>query len=117
MQLFQAQLSFALGCHVLMEMDSIKPEGDVVLVPQESLGTIGQSRSMEPNPAGCCETVRVIYDEGDADAFQARPEVFQTYTIEPELLNGKVRYTSEDGTHVISYCDRGIWQIQPVSVM
>lgn len=97
-------------------MDNIKPIGDVVLQRSENLDTIVNSRSIDPNPAGCCETVRVRYHEDNTDAYQARPEVFQTFTIEPDLLNGKVHYTSEDGTHAIAKCNGGAWQIQPVSV-
>ena len=99
-------------------MDGIQPKFEVAHPRPKNLDTIGNSssRSIDPNPAGCCESVRVVYDESNTEVFQARPEVFQTYTIEPELLNGKVHYTSEDGTHAIAKCNNGAWQIQPVSV-
>ena len=79
------------------------------------LGTIGKSRSVDPNPSGCCETVRVLYNEDNTDAYEARPEVFQTFMIEPDLLNGRVHYTSEDRQQALSYCDGGMWVLQHVS--
>ena len=41
------------------------------------------------------------------------PDIFTSYTIESYLLNGKVHYTSGDGTKAISYLiGDGAWGIQ-----
>ena len=51
-------------------------------------------------PSGCCSEVEIV---GYGDARDARPNIFKTYTIENDLLNGKVHYTSKDGDHAIAY--------------
>ena len=41
--------------------------------------------------------------------------IVTTYTIEPDLLNGRVQYTSTDGTKAIAFDPNGNWNIQPVA--
>ena len=53
--------------------------------------------------------------EAITGAKDAHSYIFTTYRIENNLLNGRVHYTSIDGTQAIAYNnDEGIWCIQPV---
>ena len=50
---------------------------------------------------------------GEGDARDARPDIFKIYLIEPDLVNGKVHYTSQDGTKAIAFeSSLGEWNIQ-----
>ena len=51
---------------------------------------------------------------GEGDARDARPSIFKTYLIEPDLVNGKAHYTSADGKYAIAYTGSG-WNLQPDS--
>ena len=64
----------------------------------------------------CCGTLRVVQkDESDTAARLSQPKIFTNYTIETGLVNGRVHYTSHDGTKAIAYHeDKGQWIIQPV---
>ena len=64
---------------------------------------------------GCCASVEVIQrDKNDSDARLSQPKVFTNFTLEPELLNGRVHYTSHDGAQAIAYHEEhGQWFIQP----
>ena len=66
--------------------------------------------------ADLCQLVEVVKSQGTTSgAKEAHPHIFTTYTIEDDLLNGKVHYTSMDGTQAIAYNnDERIWCIQPV---
>ena len=50
--------------------------------------------------------------EGMTGPKDAQSSIFTTYRIEEDLLYGKVRYTSVDGTQVIQYDQNGNWIIQ-----
>ena len=56
----------------------------------------------------CCPSVGVFHDTGDRHS-----SMFTNYHIERSFLNGKVHYTSEDGTRAISYFNNK-WHIQRV---
>ena len=64
----------------------------------------------------CCGTIQVIQkDVSDTAARVYQPNIFTNYTIETGLVNGRVHYTSHDGTKAIAYQeDKGQWLIQPV---
>ena len=64
---------------------------------------------------GCCGTLQVVQkDESDPAARLSQPNIFTNYTIEADLVNGRVHYTSHDGTKAIAYHeDHGQWYIQP----
>ena len=59
----------------------------------------------------CCDEVNVV---GVGDAFQAYPDIFNTtYKIEPNLLNGRVHYTSLDRRFILAFsASRRQWYIQ-----
>ena len=46
----------------------------------------------------------------------ARPNIFTTYHVQNNLLNGMVYYTSEDGTGAIAY-NKGRWRIGTPSAL
>ena len=62
----------------------------------------------------CCGTIQVIHkDVSDTAARVYQPNIFTNYTIEADLVNGRVHYTSHDGTQAITYDeDHGEWLIQ-----
>ena len=63
--------------------------------------------------SGCCSEVDVV---GQGAVRDAQSHLYQTYTIEPDLLNGKVHYTSKDGEEAIAYDgSRSEWNIQSAS--
>ena len=56
--------------------------------------------------SGCCAEVEVV---GYGEAYL--PSIYTTYTIEDDLLNGKVHYTSTDRAMAIAYFGSS-WLIQ-----
>ena len=64
----------------------------------------------------CCPTVEIVQGSGNnTGAYGAQSKIFTTYRIEPNLVNGKVHYTSVDLKHAIAYNDKkGQWVIQSV---
>ena len=61
--------------------------------------------------SGCCTEVEVI---GYGDVRDVYPNAFTTYTMESDLLNGKVHYTSSGGNKAITYVGSK-WLIQSAS--
>lgn len=51
---------------------------------------------------------------GQGNVRDAQQNIFKTYTLEADLLNGKVHYTSKDGDRAIAY-DGSSWNIQDAS--
>ena len=51
---------------------------------------------------------------GGGAAKQTQSGIFTTYTIEPDLMNGRVHYTSLDGTKAIAFGTYN-WHIQHVA--
>ena len=72
----------------------------------------GESKS---EVSACCNELRIVqYNPWtfcvlgvcEGEFFQAHPDIFNTtYMIEPNLLNGKVHYTSVDGGLAIAFND------------
>ena len=62
----------------------------------------------------CCGTIQVIQkDQSDNAPRVFQPNIFTNYTIEADLVNGRVHYTSHDGSQAITYDeDHGEWLIQ-----
>ena len=52
---------------------------------------------------------------GGGAAKQTHSGIFTTYTIEGNLENGRVHYTSTDGTKAIAFGGDGFWYIQPAA--
>ena len=52
-------------------------------------------------------------EESITGAKDAQSQIFTTYRIEKDLLNGRVHYTSGDGTKALAY-GGGSWRIQSV---
>ena len=44
-------------------------------------------------------------------AFQAQADIFQLYEIENTVINGKVHYTSDDGTRGLWFAECGLWAV------
>ena len=63
----------------------------------------------------CCALVEVVQTQAaKTGAKDKHPYIFTTYHIEDNFLNGRVHYTSKDGTNAIAYNnERGDWNIQP----
>ena len=61
----------------------------------------------------CCHTIEV---QGGGDVQIKQPHIFTTYTLETDIVNGHVHYTSQDGTWAIAYVDsqNPHWAIQLV---
>ena len=58
----------------------------------------------------CCDTIVV---QGGGSAKQKQSWLFNTYTLESDLVNGYGHYTSLDGTMAITYNSDGTeWYIQ-----
>ena len=51
---------------------------------------------------------------GQGNVRDAQQNIFKTYTLEADLLNGKVHYTSKDGDRALAY-DGSSWNIQDAS--
>ena len=61
----------------------------------------------------CCNFITVV---GGGDVGQIQPQIFTTYIMEPDLLNGHVHYTSLDGRGAIAFNDvKKDWKIQAAS--
>ena len=60
----------------------------------------------------CSPRIEVL---GGGAAKQTHSGIFTTYTIEGNLVNGRVHYTSTDGTKAIAFDPNGNWNIQPVA--
>ena len=60
----------------------------------------------------CCDIVEVAEVEGrNTGAKQHQPQIFTTYTREPNLHQGKALYTSADKSYRIAV-GNGNWEIQ-----
>ena len=60
-----------------------------------------------------CNTIEV---QGGGGAKELQPEMFTSYAIESDLVNGHSHYTSKDGTMAIAFNkDENEWKIQPVA--
>ena len=63
-----------------------------------------------------CQGCSAIEVQGGGGAKEKHPEIFTTYTIESDLVNGHSHYTSKDGTMAIAFNkDENEWKIQPVA--
>ena len=63
-----------------------------------------------------CQGCSKIEVQGGGGAKEKHPEIFTTYTIESDLVNGHSHYTSKDGTMAIAFNkDENEWKIQPVA--
>ena len=64
----------------------------------------------------CCGTLRVIEKDGSESAVGASLQsIFTNYSVEDDLVNGRVHYISRDGSKAIAYHKDhgGQWFIQP----
>ena len=51
--------------------------------------------------------------QGGGNAKQTQSSIFDTYTIEQDLVNGHKHYTSLDGTRALAYdTDANEWKLQ-----
>ena len=67
------------------------------------------------NFSECSVVVEVVQGQAAVTgAKAAQPNIFTTYHIEKDLLNGKVHYTSTNGRYAIAFNERGQWCIQLV---
>ena len=70
---------------------------------------------------GCCNEIEVRQSSGcnPCDAFTAQPQIFTTYTINQDNIDGKSYYTTQDGRYALVYTNSnsGLWLIQPVQNM
>ena len=58
----------------------------------------------------CCDTIVV---QGEGGAIEKQPGVFHTYAVEPDLVNGYMHFTSQDGTMALTYnTDTKQWTFQ-----
>ena len=46
------------------------------------------------------------------EAYETWPQIYTSYFIEKEMINGRNHYTSEDGTLALVYGSCGNWLIQ-----
>ena len=73
------------------------------------------SEKSKSEVSACCNEIRIVqYNPWtfcvlgicEGEFFQAHPDIFNTtYMIEPNLLNGRVHYTSEDGGLALAFND------------
>ena len=63
-------------------------------------------------PLDCCDKIQVV---GVGPACNAQSIGFTVFTIESDLLNGKIHYTSRKGDKAVAYDDSGDWNIQSAS--
>lgn len=61
--------------------------------------------------------MKVQYNENNTDAYEAvgKYGIFTIYEIDPDKFNGMVKYTSQDGGTMITYC-AGYWLISPTNM-
>ena len=53
---------------------------------------------------------------GGGAAKQNVPGIFKNYKIEPDLVNGRLHYTSQDGKFAVAFNNvKNQWVIQPVA--
>ena len=63
-----------------------------------------------------CQGCSAIEVQGGGGAKELQPEMFTSYAIEADLVNGHSHYTSKDGTMAIAFNkDENEWKIQPVA--
>ena len=65
---------------------------------------------------GCCTRLIVFQgDYHDRGAQREVPQIFTSYAIEPDKINGRVHYTSKDGKYALAYNEKTfLWMIQTV---
>jgi len=62
-----------------------------------------------------CNTIEIVASS-PASIPSAQAGIYTTYTIEPDLLNFRSHYTSQDGNKVIAFnMDHNEWKIQPLA--
>ena len=65
---------------------------------------------------GCCKEFEIIGKGTPKNSLESRGvNIFTTYKLEPDLVNGKQHYTSQDGTRAISFVNNRIWMVQSAS--
>ena len=65
--------------------------------------------------SGCCKEIEITGKGTPEYSFNYRQiYIFQNYKLEPDLVNGKQHYTSQDGVRAFYYVD-GIWMVSSVS--
>ena len=58
----------------------------------------------------CCDTIEV---HGQGGPVQRQRGIFDTYTLEQDLVNGHKHYTSQDGTRALAYnTNDNEWKLQ-----
>ena len=62
----------------------------------------------------CCTSIEV---RGGGRAKEMQSQIFTTYSMEPNTLNGHRHYTSQDGLRAIAFnTDHNEWKIQPAEL-
>ena len=51
----------------------------------------------------CCERVRVVQSTNNNRAYDEQKKIFQSYTKEAKLYNGKVAYKSDDEKYALYF--------------
>ena len=73
------------------------------------------------NMKGCCNEIEVRQSSGcnPCGAVTAQPQIFTSYTINQDNIEGKAYYTSQDGRYALVYTNSnsGLWLIQHVQQM
>ena len=63
----------------------------------------------------CCTYIKVLpRDEQKTAPKLTQPNIFTTYMMEPDILNTRVHYTSQDGKYALTYITEphGQWYLQ-----
>ena len=55
----------------------------------------------------------VQYNDTDASVYSLMPNYYTVYEIEPDTINERIHYTSQDDKYAIAYGSCGAWEIQP----
>ena len=62
-----------------------------------------------------CNTIEIVASS-PASIPSSQAGIYTTYTIEPDLVNFRSHYTSQDGNKVIAFnMDHNEWKIQPLA--
>lgn len=59
----------------------------------------------------CCSKIRLEFEDFHTLVYQKYPYLFTDFEKEPDVLNGKAHYTSNDGKYAISYNTCQQWVI------
>ena len=64
------------------------------------------------NSSECCNNIEIIQGNSEEmGGLRSQPEIFTSYTLEPELHDGRARYVTQDGTKAIAL-GHGNWEVQ-----